>query len=219
MKYKKAKAPFKAKEGKKTVARIWRQEPGKPLEALSNSEVLMVPATGKDDKMVLQSDVKALLPWPSRGAVVPRSHQLNVSEILRTGVIELHPDVYAEYVKKGIIDKKGNCLTVTVKEEKTEEAPAPEAPAAPAPPAEPAADPASAPAGEQPPVRPEPATHTPEDVNKDGAVTQADLDAVDAMNLTQVRAKYKEVFGRKATSTWKKETLAKKIKEKIGKSL
>jgi hypothetical protein len=214
MKYKKGKSPFALKDGKKTIARIWIQHPKKAMEHLTDARVLMVSAADSD-KMVLTSDIKALQPWPSNGAILPRTHQLNVLNVAEGGVIELHPDSFAQYVKDGIIDAKGKCLTVS--EPKTEKA------AAPAPAPAPAAAPAEAPRTEAPK---DPASAAgPNDVNGDGVVDAADTaevakaaaanEAIDKMNITALRKKYKEVFSKTAPKNWKKETIAKKIKASL----
>ena len=160
MKYTKAESPFALKDGKKSHVRIWSQPAKRMLENLVTVKVLMAPTT-VSDKMVLTSDVKPFLPWPSRGAVLPRTHSFNVAPVIEAGVIELHPEVYDEYLEKGIIDKDGNCLTV--KDE-------PKGPGTPPPTPERPAD-----TDKDPATAPEAEAFDALDVNKDGKVDAKDV--------------------------------------------
>lgn len=121
MKYIKVEAPFSLEEGKKSQVQVFKSEPGKTLD-VRYIKALMLPSSGSD-KMVLTSDIKCLLPYPSRGAVIDRSHKVDFA-----GVEELHIEASAfdELVKEGKISAEGVYLTVKEKVVESE----PEAPVA-----------------------------------------------------------------------------------------
>lgn len=202
MKYIKGTAPFAIKDGKKTLIQTYHQSKEEGLKGNSYTNALMVVET-QSDKMVLVSDAKCLLPLPSRGAILDRSHNINLAGIEE---LVIHPEIFDKLVADGILDQGGNLVTA---EKKAAPAPAPAPEPAEAPRAEPEADPASNPA----------------DVNGDGVVDAQDVaevataaaeaDAIDKLTPAKLRKKYEEVFGKKAPSNWKDATVAKKIKESL----
>lgn len=211
MKYTKGTAPFAIKDGKKTVIQTFCQSPKQGLRGNSYSDALMVTAN-QSDKMVLTSDAKCLLPYPSRGAILDRSHNINLGEVTE---ITVHPEIWDTLVEQGVLDKNGNLLQVKGAEAKVEE----DVPTMPAPEPEAAAEPEEAPRAEANPAS------NPLDVDGDGDVDAADVaavaeaaadaDAIDAMTLPQLKKKYEKVFGKAPGSNWKKETIANKIKKSL----
>jgi pyruvate/2-oxoglutarate dehydrogenase complex dihydrolipoamide acyltransferase (E2) component len=200
MKYTKGKAPFALKDGKKTLIQTFHQSPKEGLKGNSYTRALMV-TSAVSDKMVLEADAKCLLPAVSRGAILDRSHNVNLADI---ETLEIHPEIWDKLVADGVIDKDGN----PVGKKAAKPAPAPAAAPEPAPRTEAPADPAS-----------------PLDVNKDGVVDAKDTaevatavaesEAIDAMTLPQLKKKYKEVFGKAPGSNWKKLTIVKKLKASL----
>lgn len=112
MKYLKAEAPFTLKDGKTTKIRVYHQAPKEDARDVKYMEALMV-TKNASDKMVLKSDAKALLPYPSRGAVLDRSHDVNLAGITE---LKIHPEMWDELVKSGKIDVEGNPIGIVVKE-------------------------------------------------------------------------------------------------------
>jgi len=108
MKYVKAPAPFDLAKAKKSMIRVFARQRRGAMTSMQQTKALMLPSSHKSPNMVLTADVKALKPFPSRGAILSRSHAVNVAPTLNSGVILLHPDIFDEYVTKGIIDSEGN---------------------------------------------------------------------------------------------------------------
>lgn len=111
MKYVKAEAPFALEDGKRTLIQAFYQKPG---ETMRNNEYIKAAMQSEmnSDKMVLLADVKSLLPYPTRGAILKRSYSINMAGVQE---IQLHPEVFDELVEKGVLDKKGTYLKETSK--------------------------------------------------------------------------------------------------------
>ncbi len=107
MKYRKATAPFPLEKGMKTLVTTFTQVHGQKAQKVNTSHALMINAL-QSDKMVLKEHAKCLLPILTAGAILPRKHEINLANI---AVIDLHPDYWDEYLKKGLIDEEGNFVT------------------------------------------------------------------------------------------------------------
>jgi hypothetical protein len=118
MKYVKAPAPFALQKANISVIRIYSQQIRGVIEHMQQVKAKMLPSS---TKMVLTSDIKALKPYPSKGAILPKSHTANVIALKNSEVINLHPDSFEEYVSAGIIDADGNYPPVVKKAPKQKE--------------------------------------------------------------------------------------------------
>lgn len=114
MKYIKAEAPFALKDGKKTLIQVFHQEAGQPMRDSEYIKAAMVAPTS-GDKMVLLADAKALLPYPSRGAILTRSHAVNLAELEE---LHIHPEIFDDLVARGILTIDGVAAKVVAKEER-----------------------------------------------------------------------------------------------------
>lgn len=97
MQYKKGKAPFAIKDGKKTLIQVFKQEHGKTNTSFYVKALMKVGS----NQMILVENLKMLGPGPSYGTILPKTHLLDLKTWPET--VELHPDVFDDYVKKGII--------------------------------------------------------------------------------------------------------------------
>ena len=125
MKYIKAEAPFALEDGKKTLVQTYHHKAKEGMRDNAYTNALMVNAN-ISDKMVLVSDAKCLLPYPSRGAILDRSHNINLAELEE---LAIHPETWDKLVAQGVLDKNGNVLqgksVKAVEEEDVPTAPAP----------------------------------------------------------------------------------------------
>lgn len=116
MKYVKAEAPFALKDGKKTLIQVFDGSNGKAIQNREYLKAAMLSPT-ESDKMVLLADAKALLPYPSRGAILSRSHSVNLAG---TKEILMHPEVFDHLVEQGVLSVDGVALKVAAKAERRE---------------------------------------------------------------------------------------------------
>jgi hypothetical protein len=128
MKYVKAEAPFALEDGKKTLIQVFHQEAGQVMRDSEYIKAAMVAPTS-GDKMVLLADAKCLLPYPSRGAILTRSHSANLAGLEE---LHIHPEIFDQLVERGILTVDGVAAKVVEKQErraaeKTEAAPVIEA--------------------------------------------------------------------------------------------
>lgn len=116
MKYVKAEAPFALKDGKKTLIQVFDGSNGKAIQSREYIKAAMLAPT-ESKQMVLLADAKALLPYPSRGAILDRSHSVNLAGITE---IQMHPEIFDHLVEQGILSVDGVALKVAAKEERRE---------------------------------------------------------------------------------------------------